>query len=107
MNLPIYLREDRSCAPKQLLIGYRNEKNIDKIILNVDPNLPPLKWYLNFNDLLFPFVNGELAVTEELTEQAGNIRAYILGSNAKENSPITDGSIFFCSDVIFMKVGDR
>ena len=108
MDIRITVNENKSCNPSDLILGNENEKNIDKIVLDIDTKLPYLNWYLLYDSVVYAFNNKkELMIDDRLTNTPGTHTAYIIGSNAKPGKAINSGTMFFGSNKIIMRVRER
>lgn len=107
VDINIIIQSNKDCIPSNVTLGYEGEKNVDRIVLDIDENIPKMKWYLYFNGALYPFTANILTIDERLTKTKGIYAGYILGSDAKPGCNIQSGHLFFNSNKIIMKVRER
>lgn len=100
----IEIHTDKSVYPNDLVIGNEGEKGVNTLLFDIDKNIPNMKWYLIMDDRLYPIKAYRLTVDETMTE-AGARLCYVIGSNAHPGHKLNEGTLYFKSDKIIMRVG--
>lgn len=72
---------------------------------DIETNIPSMKWYLIFDNKLILINNNKLVVNETMTIKGVHI-CYVVGSDARPGQKINEGTLYFRTNKIIMRVGE-
>lgn len=101
----IKIYADKSVFPDDIIIGNEGEKGVNTLKFEIEPSIPLMKWYLIFDNKAYAIKNDKVIVNEFMTAKGTHI-CYVIGSNAKAGQKINEGTLYFRTDKIIMRVGE-
>lgn len=101
----IKIYDDKSIYPSDLIIGNEGEKGVNTLNFDIETNIPSMKWYLIFDNKAYPINNNKLVVNETMTIKGVHI-CYVVGSDARPGQKINEGTLYFRTNKIIMRVGE-
>ena len=101
----IQIYANKSVYPSDIIIGNEGEKGVNTLKFEMETSTPLMKWYLVFDDKAYAIKNNKVIVNEFMTTKGAHI-CYVVGSDAKAGQKINEGTLYFRTDKIIMRVGE-